>query len=120
MERKKGSRRQNAKYRRRAVIGWIVSKLVAIGLVVACVISFVSTQATLLEKRQEQRKNRKNSKNSSKRMILRGIWKRRRLKNSIMPIRMNDAFLIPHATDSEYAKQNRRLRVSGFFVTLFL
>ncbi len=54
MERKKGSRRQNAKYRRRAVIGWIVSKLVAIGLVVACVISFVSTQATLLEKRQEQ------------------------------------------------------------------
>ena len=54
MERKKGSRRQNAKYRRRAVFDWIISKLVAVCLVVACIISFVSTQATLLEKRQEQ------------------------------------------------------------------
>lgn len=54
MERNKGSRRQNAKYRRHAVIEWIAGKVVAVGLVVACIISFVSTQATLLQKRQEQ------------------------------------------------------------------
>lgn len=54
MERNKGSRRQNAKYRRHAVIEWIIGKVVAVGLVVACIISFVSTQATLLQKKQEE------------------------------------------------------------------
>ena len=54
MERNKGSRRPNAKYRRHAVIEWIIGKVVAVGLVVACIISFVSTQATLLQKKQEE------------------------------------------------------------------
>lgn len=54
MERNKGMRRMNAKFRRRAVFDWIIGKLVAAGLVIACIISFVSTQATLLQKRQER------------------------------------------------------------------
>ena len=54
MERNKGTRREFAKYRRRAVFDWIVIRLVAVGLVIACVISFISTQATLQEKRQEE------------------------------------------------------------------
>lgn len=54
MERNKGTRRQNAKVRRRAVLDWIINRLVALILIIACIISFVSTQATLNEKRQEQ------------------------------------------------------------------
>lgn len=54
MERNKGTRRQTAKLRRRAVFDWIINRLVALILIVACIISFVSTQATLNEKRQEQ------------------------------------------------------------------
>ena len=54
MERNKGTRRELAKYRRRAVFEWIAIRLVAVGLVVACVISFISTQAILQEKRQEE------------------------------------------------------------------
>ena len=54
MERNIGSRRENAKKRRRAVFEWIVFRLVALILLIACVISFVSTQATLNQKRQEQ------------------------------------------------------------------
>lgn len=53
MERNRGAKRQAAKYRRRAVFDWIFTKIVGIGLVAACVISFVSTQVTLTEKRQE-------------------------------------------------------------------
>ena len=54
MERNKGSEREFAKKRRRAIINWLVYRLVAVGLIVACVISFISTQATLQEKRQEK------------------------------------------------------------------
>lgn len=54
MERNKGTRRQSAKVRRRAVFDWIINRLVALILIIACIISFVSTQATLNEKRQEQ------------------------------------------------------------------
>ncbi len=54
MERNKGSEREYAKKRRQAIFHWLVSRLVAVGLIVACVISFISTQATLLEKRQEK------------------------------------------------------------------
>jgi cell division protein FtsL len=54
MERNKGSEREYAKKRRRAIINWLVYRFVAVGLIVACVISFISTQATLLEKRQEK------------------------------------------------------------------
>ncbi len=54
MERNKGSRREHARKRRRAVLEWIVFRLVALILLIACVISFVSTQATLNQKRQEQ------------------------------------------------------------------
>jgi len=53
MERNRGAKRQAAKFRRRAVFEWISTKIVGIGLVAACVISFVSTQVTLMEKRQE-------------------------------------------------------------------
>ena len=53
MERNKGTRRQAARYRRRAVFDWVINRLVAIILLIACIISFVSTQATLNEKRQE-------------------------------------------------------------------
>ncbi len=54
MERNKGTQRQNAKIRRRAVIDWLSFRLVAIILVIACIISFVSTQASLNEKRQQK------------------------------------------------------------------
>ena len=54
MERNKGIRRQNARTKRRAVLSWLVTRLVAVILLIACIISFVSTQATLNEKRQEQ------------------------------------------------------------------
>lgn len=53
MERNKGTEREYAKYRRRAIFDWIVYRLVAVVLVVACVISFISTQATLMEKKQQ-------------------------------------------------------------------
>lgn len=53
MERNKGTRRETAKMRRRAIAEWIITKTTVIVLAVACIISFVSTQATLLEKRQE-------------------------------------------------------------------
>lgn len=53
MERNKGTERASASWRRKAVIGWIATRLVVVGLIIACVISFVSTQATLMEKRQE-------------------------------------------------------------------
>ena len=53
MERNKGTRRTAAKQRRRAVFDWIFTKLAVIVLGIACVISFITTQATLLEKRQE-------------------------------------------------------------------
>ena len=54
MERNIGSRREHARKCRRAVIEWIVFRLVAVILLIACVISFVSTQATLNQKRQEK------------------------------------------------------------------
>lgn len=54
MERNQGTRRSHAKFRRRAVFDWIINRLVALILIIACIISFVSTQATLNEKRQEQ------------------------------------------------------------------
>ncbi|MBR3267267.1 MAG: hypothetical protein IKI58_00830 [Oscillospiraceae bacterium] len=54
MERNKGTEREFAKYRRRVIFNWVVYRLVAVGLIVACVISFISTQATLLEKKQEK------------------------------------------------------------------
>lgn len=54
MERNKGTEKELAKQRRRAIFDWIVYRLVAVGLIVACVISFISTQATLLEKKQEK------------------------------------------------------------------
>ena len=53
MDRNTGTRRQTAKLRRRAVFDWIINRLVAVVLIVACIISVVSTQATLQEKRQE-------------------------------------------------------------------
>ena len=54
MERNTGTRRQNARVRRRAVFDWLVNRFVALILIIACIIAFVSTQATLNEKRQEQ------------------------------------------------------------------
>ena len=54
MERNTGLRRQNARVRRRAVFDWLVNRFVALILIIACIIAFVSTQATLNEKRQEQ------------------------------------------------------------------
>lgn len=54
MERNIGARRELARKRRRAVFEWLVFRLVAVILLIACVISFVSTQATLNQKRQEQ------------------------------------------------------------------
>lgn len=54
MERNQGTRKQNAKKRRRVVFDWLINRLVALILIAACIISFVSTQATLNEKRQEQ------------------------------------------------------------------
>jgi cell division protein FtsB len=54
MERNKGTQRQNAKIRRRAVIDWLSFRLVAVILIIACIISFVSTQASLNEKRQQK------------------------------------------------------------------
>ena len=54
MERNKGSRRETARTLKRAVFEWLVFRLVALILLIACVISFVSTQATLNQKRQEQ------------------------------------------------------------------
>lgn len=53
MERNKGTRKQNAKYRRRLAVEWLVSKLICIAFVVGCCISFFMTQATLAEKRAE-------------------------------------------------------------------
>ncbi len=53
MERNKGTRRENARKRRRAVFEWITFRLAALILLIACIISFVSTQATLNQKRQE-------------------------------------------------------------------
>jgi len=53
MERNRGARHQAAKNRRRAVFEWVSTKVVGVVLVAACVISFVSTQVTLMEKRQE-------------------------------------------------------------------
>ncbi len=53
MERNKGTRKTVAKQRRRAIFDWIITKLVVVILLIACIISFVSTQATLMEKRQE-------------------------------------------------------------------
>ena len=54
MERNRGTKRLAAKYRRRAVFDWIFTKVVGVILFIACIISFVSTQVTLMEKRQEQ------------------------------------------------------------------
>ena len=54
MERNKGIRRENARLRRRAVAEWLLTRIAAVILLIACIISFVSTQATLNEKRQEQ------------------------------------------------------------------
>ena len=54
MERNTGTEKKHAKERRRAIFDWIIYRLVAGGLIVACVISFISTQATLLEKKQEK------------------------------------------------------------------
>ena len=53
MERNRGAKHQAAKFRRRAVVDWLLTKIVGVALVAACVISFVSTQVTLMEKRQE-------------------------------------------------------------------
>ena len=53
MERNKGTRKTVAKQRRQAIFDWIITKLVVVILLIACIISFVSTQATLMEKRQE-------------------------------------------------------------------
>ena len=53
MERNKGTERTNASIRKKAIASWIVTRLVVVVLIAACVISFVSTQATLNEKRQE-------------------------------------------------------------------
>lgn len=53
MERNIGTRREQARDRRRAVFEWLVNRFVALILIVACVISFVSTQATLNEKKQQ-------------------------------------------------------------------
>lgn len=54
MERNKGARRESAKIRRRAVFDWLIARIVALILLIACIISFVSTQATLNQKRQEK------------------------------------------------------------------
>lgn len=54
MERNKGTKRQAAKYRRRAVFDWIFTKIVGVVMVIACIVSFISTQVKLMEKRQEQ------------------------------------------------------------------
>ncbi len=54
MERNKGTRKQTAKYRRRAVFDWIVTRIGGALLIAACIFSFISTQVTLMEKRQEQ------------------------------------------------------------------
>ena len=54
MERNKGIRREKAKQRRHAILEWLVTRIAAVILLIACIISFVSTQATLNEKRQEQ------------------------------------------------------------------
>ncbi len=54
MERNKGIRREAAKVRRRAVAEWLITRIAAVILLIACIISFVSTQAALNEKRQEQ------------------------------------------------------------------
>ncbi|MCQ2417453.1 MAG: hypothetical protein MJ071_06540 [Oscillospiraceae bacterium] len=53
MERNVGTKRSNARELRRVVLDWLVVRFVAIILLVACVISFVSTQAMLNEQRQE-------------------------------------------------------------------
>lgn len=54
MEKNIGVRRQNAKARRRSVLGWILTRLAILALVAACLISLISTQATIMQKRAEQ------------------------------------------------------------------
>ena len=53
MEINKGTRKQKQKNRKRAIFDFIVTKLIVAGFVVGCIISIITTQSTLKEKREE-------------------------------------------------------------------
>ncbi len=53
MESNMGSRKQNAKYRNRMILDWLITRLIVVAFVIGCLISIVSTQSTLIEKKQE-------------------------------------------------------------------
>ena len=53
MEHNKGERRRSRKEKRRNFLDWVVTRVVIAAVFVVCIISIVSTQATLLTKKQE-------------------------------------------------------------------
>lgn len=53
MERNQPMRKNNAKFKNRMILEWIVTRIIVVAFVVGCVISVVSTQSTLSEKRDE-------------------------------------------------------------------
>ncbi len=53
MERNVASRKQSEKEKRRAIIEWIITNVVVVVFFVVCLISIISTEATLAQKREE-------------------------------------------------------------------
>lgn len=53
MEHNKGERKRGQKEKRRSIIEWIVTRLVIAAVIVVCIVQIITTQGTLIEKRQE-------------------------------------------------------------------
>lgn len=53
MEHNKGERKRGQKEKRRSIIEWIVTRAVIAAVIVVCIVQIITTQGTLIEKRQE-------------------------------------------------------------------
>ncbi len=53
MEHNKGERKRGQKEKRRSIIEWIVTRTVIAAVIVVCIVQIITTQGTLIEKRQE-------------------------------------------------------------------
>lgn len=54
MEHNKGERKRGQKEKRSGIMEWIVTRLVIAAVFVVCIIQIITTQGTLIEKRQEK------------------------------------------------------------------
>ena len=53
MEHNRGERKRGQKEKRRSILEWIVTRTVIAAVFVVCIVQIITTQGTLIEKRQE-------------------------------------------------------------------